>query len=713
MDLRPLSLPLLLLSAAGPAEAQTVLYEVMDLSPEYHEHFGEAVAHLGDVNGDGFGDFGAGAPHESVWGPGSLSVFSGLTGLPLYRVIGPELGSRYGASVAGTGDVNGDRLDDVIVSAPLFDGAGTDIGRVQVLSGLDGTLLHTVDGPLDGDKLGEQVAGGGDVDRDGVPDFMVTRQLANQGEVLVFSGSDWSLLHQITGVVGDNLQAVADAGRVNADGNADVLVGGTGVARVIDGATGSVLYEWTDASPGFGRRVAGGQDLDGDGIPDFLIADRFGGDTNAGIVRAYSGADGSMFREWHGVVGIQLGVGVAFAGGDVDGDGFDDVVAGSLAGRIYLLSGNTVTYMTTSVLYGEGEALAGLGDVTGDGLAEYVAGGPDTFVSATEGGRVACFTHTAPGPGTPVCFGDGSLADCPCSVPTPIFFEDFEGGVLPAGWSTDGVWHVTSSCNSSSCSGGPMTGSFMYYGSSATCDFSNSTGIGHLTTPPIPLPSWPGGNLELQFNQVMQQDAEVHRGFVQVLDTGGNILRTWNFSSGACGNPTRLDLNPYKGQTVQLQWRFTNDGWGTWFLGWQVDEVAVVWGPNNTQAGEGCRNSSGGGGVLLVNGSTSVAADDLTVTAAQVPAGNNAIFFVGDTFFDPPFAIGNGLSCTGGNNFRYPSVNTGIGNVTLTQPVANALGTIQAGGTHYFQFWYRETDPADVCQGGSNLTHAYAVTFGP
>ena len=135
------------------------------------------------------------------------------------------------------GDVDGDDHDDVLASAAW----GTS-GAVVVYSGLTGSILHLKSGSLGG----EFVAGVGDVDDDGVPDF------AGAGSsVRVWSGADGSQLHFIPGA-----DSVAGIGDLNGDGNADFVVGSPsssfagGLVRVFSGRDGVVLQIMASAQPG-------------------------------------------------------------------------------------------------------------------------------------------------------------------------------------------------------------------------------------------------------------------------------------------------------------------------------------------------------------------------------------------------------------------------------------------------------------------------------
>jgi hypothetical protein len=139
----------------------------------------------------------------------------------------------------------------------------------------------------------------------------------------------------------------------------------------------------------------------------------------------------------------------------------------------------------------------------------------------------------------------------------------------------------------------------------------------------------------------------------------------------------------------------------------------------NTDASGGCASSIGQGALLTGSGSTSVAADDLTLHATRMPPNRSAIAFMGAGQASFPF--GDGLRCVvsgGVGVFRFPIHDTGALGAFDEGPIvgtANALfppwGHIAAGSTWYFQVWFR--DPPGPCSGLTNVSNAVAATFTP
>ncbi len=136
------------------ARSQSVLYTFDGDSPQ--DQFSWSVSGAGDVNGDGFDDLIVGAPGDDNNGAGSGSarVFSGVDGSVLYTFDGDSGGDRFGGSVSGAGDVNGDGFDDLIVGAALDDNNGPDSGSARVFASR-GPLGTSYCGPAVANSTGQ------------------------------------------------------------------------------------------------------------------------------------------------------------------------------------------------------------------------------------------------------------------------------------------------------------------------------------------------------------------------------------------------------------------------------------------------------------------------------------------------------------------------------------------------------------------------------
>jgi hypothetical protein len=244
--------------------------------------------------------------------------------------------------------VNADGVDDVIIGASRENsGWLTQAGSVSVYSGQDGNVLLHVNGDRDRGWFGYSVSNAGDTNGDGFDDVLVGEPGSISasnfvGAVSVISGRDGTSLFQVYGPSSsvEFGKVISGAGDLNSDGFADFLVrsGGRyhkGSVVAYSGADASVLYRWQGLGFGwddFGNSMAAAGDVNGDGFDDVLISAsqmNFHGVSGAGVVFLVSGATGLPLFTWGGEQqGDEFGKSVAGAG-DVDGDGCFDVVVGA------------------------------------------------------------------------------------------------------------------------------------------------------------------------------------------------------------------------------------------------------------------------------------------------------------------------------------------------------------------------------------------------
>jgi hypothetical protein len=279
-------------------------------------------------------------------------------------------GFAGGVTVAA-GDVNGDGRSDVIAAA----GPGAASGAVKVFDGGDGRLLRTFFA-FPAQVVGVTVAAG-DVNGDGFADIITgAGPGAPGGHVKVFSGRDHSELWNY--FFFDTYQGGVrvGAGDVNGDGRDDIIVGaGAGApgghVKVFDGVTSNLLANFF-AFPQFtgGVFVAGG-DVNGDGFDDIIT----GAGPGAGPhVKVFSGRTSAELASFFAYDASFSG-GVRVASGDVNGDGRADIItaAGPGAGpHVKVFSGQSLAELRSFFAYGPtftGGVFVAAGDFSGDGAS--------------------------------------------------------------------------------------------------------------------------------------------------------------------------------------------------------------------------------------------------------------------------------------------------------------------------------------------------------
>ena len=395
---------------------------------ENESDFVSLVSGGSDLNGDGYDDiaFSSYCNAETAYCAGQVYVVLGrpsgwtsdmsLTDSDA-SFLGEAADDRAGESIASLGDVDGDGLGDLLIGAQ-YHGGWT--GKAYLVLGTTGgwamdTPLGEADtsfaGEYAGDLLGSQVGGGGDVNGDGLDDMLIGAQLSSEGA--------WAM-GQVYLVLGSES-------------------GWDSFTWVDDAANASFLGECCeDGSHLVGRDpIAIAEDVDGDGLDELLIGS-FTGDYQGlwtGIVYMVFGrASGWSMDRWvsdadvifHGEYPGSLGDALASAG-DVDGDGLGDLLlgdtsnqeAGQSAGQTYLIFGSTATwpaeiqvglagasFLGEYELDGAGNAVAGAGDIDGDGYDDILIGAPDSDVNNHAGKAYLIL-------GGPCMDGDGDgFQDC-------------------------------------------------------------------------------------------------------------------------------------------------------------------------------------------------------------------------------------------------------------------------------------------------------------
>jgi hypothetical protein len=354
-------------------------------------NFGYSVGTAGDVNGDGYADVVIGADRYKQF-TGRTYVYlgsaRGLSATPIFTATGEDVNNHFGYSVNAAGDVNGDGYDDIIVGAYHYKEF---TGRVYVYAGnangLSTTPVLTVTGEGPNLYFGRSVGTAGDVNGDGYDDVIVSAQAYDDwtGRVYVYAGGPDGLdATPVFIAVGEGPsnsfgRSVGTAGDVNGDGYSDVFVGAHGYgdfrgrsyvyAGSADGLGAVPTFTATgeEVNGHFGCSAGTAGDVNADGYDDLIVgSDRQG--SNTGRVYVYAGSVNGLsatpiFTATGEGEQNHFGYSVSTAG-DTNGDGYDEVIVGAFhyndsIGRVYVYSGDANGLSITPILSITGEGPAG------------------------------------------------------------------------------------------------------------------------------------------------------------------------------------------------------------------------------------------------------------------------------------------------------------------------------------------------------------------
>jgi hypothetical protein len=308
----------------------------------------------GDVNGDGYGDvlgYEGGAP------PGVVRVFYGNpSGLSFTRssALDGTAGSQFGLSMIALGDVDADGYGDVLVGEPVASRLPGINGAWFFRGGASGVVtpgvaIHSSNSV----RFADTVAAAGDTDGDGFGDALIGQPTTSSA--LLYRGDAGGLLDvadvTLTGGPTSSFgYSMALAGDLDSDGYSDVAIGTSsfGSVRLFHGGSSGLQARETTILPGsgnsYGYAIAMAGDVDGDGFDDVIASGAGGSDSSDGSVYVIFGA--AVTTSMQGVrIAVPMdarGFGWSVIGGaDYDGDGLDDVAVGALgADRTFVYRGS-------------------------------------------------------------------------------------------------------------------------------------------------------------------------------------------------------------------------------------------------------------------------------------------------------------------------------------------------------------------------------------
>ncbi|MBC1241762.1 putative Ig domain-containing protein [Nostoc sp. 2RC] len=339
------------------------------------DFLGYSVSSAGDVNGDGIDDLIIGAPFASpnasnsgqsyvVFGKTTgfsptLNLWS-LNGANGFMINGIKAGDRSGRSVSSAGDINGDGIDDLIISARFASPNGEESGQSYVvfgkttgfnptlnLSTLNGANGFVINGIKAGDFLGYSVSSAGDVNGDGIDDLIIGAPYASpkgtsSGQSYVVFGKTTAFSpvlnllslngangFAINGINADGYSgySVSSAGDINGDGIGDLIIGAqyTSPNGISSGQSYVVFGKTTGFSPTLNLSTLNGAN-------GFVI----------------NGINGNANGFASGIDYDNSSAGSVSSAGDINGDGIDDLIIGAPyaspngynSGQSYVVFGN-------------------------------------------------------------------------------------------------------------------------------------------------------------------------------------------------------------------------------------------------------------------------------------------------------------------------------------------------------------------------------------
>ncbi|MBK9646704.1 MAG: FG-GAP repeat protein [Deltaproteobacteria bacterium] len=565
--------------------------------------FGRTAAMDGDVNGDGYDDVVVGAPGYDYGqsNEGALFVYYGGPDGPSttadWMKDANQVSAELGWSVDFAGDINNDGYDDVVAGAPSYDGSATDSGGVFVWagssSGLASSTLWSRSDTPSSSKLGYAVAGLGDLSGDGLDDVGVTASYfyvttGKYGAAYVYYGSaaglsttgpDWASYSPDEHHYGVEIMSGGD---MNGDGADELVIASSSKSvysysdRYVEVFYGSasgleLSASWTYSDGGLkvycGGEVGAGGDVNGDGYDDLtvLCIDEGGSGTSAKM-RLFYGTSSGLGSRYVDERSASTSSTLAFAG-DMEPDGYDEMIFGGTSASLKNGSPSGLstpefydwTISSTNSAYGD---FTYAGDLNGDGYGDVaIAEAPGYTVTQVNiyHGSATGFPETASSSltllTTTTTYGSALAGNCDINNDG---YDDLIVG--DSAYGNGYIWvHYGSSTGVSNTNYGSVVGS------QSGAQFGESIACGDVN----------GDNLDdVLVGATKHDDGQTDEGVVFLFvgaSYGLNPTAVWSKgsdqNSARLGNPVQImpDLNgdgynDIAAAAVQWDGSFTNEG---------------------------------------------------------------------------------------------------------------------------------------------------------
>lgn len=352
------------------------------------------ISGAGDINKDGFDDFMISNSDFNA-SEGRVMIYYGaqqLDTIPDIILHGEHAGDQFGSAIAGVGDLNKDGYPDWLVSARNYKNTDQSTGRTYIYFG--GSPHDTIPDLIIKEREGRDARSAGDINKDGYNDLFINQS--------IFLGGN--LMDNLVDYKPANYSHMAVGGDYNHDGYADIIEGypedysmgeETGCVYVFYGAqqlksTPDLAFYGAPAYDNFGSSVSAGGDVNNDGYTDFIISAP-GRDIHAtvpGTVSLYFGRP--VIKD---LPDMQFPGKGGIIAGDLNGDGIADMIINSEAGELNVYLGKTTISSTPDfilkprLLGMKFRGVVPVGDINGDGYDDIAISDYLNSLKDTQVGR--------------------------------------------------------------------------------------------------------------------------------------------------------------------------------------------------------------------------------------------------------------------------------------------------------------------------------------